>query len=65
MTLSQVVFGRKWRFDRKAPGGWTNQQGLKAIAEAILVQATARHNDGSAVTSVNLAGMDGIVLRTP
>jgi len=32
-------------------------------ADALLVQSTARYNDGSAATSVELDAMDAIVLR--
>jgi hypothetical protein len=41
----------------------TNLQSKPAIADAILVQSTARYNDGSDASSVELDPMDAVVLR--
>ncbi len=40
-----------------------NQGSGAAIADAILVQSSARYNDGSAVSTVELEAMDAIVLK--
>ena len=40
----------------------TNLQSKPAIADALLVQSTARYNDGSDATSVELDGKDAIIL---
>jgi len=42
----------------------TNLQDKPAIADAILVQSTARYNDGSDASSVDLEPMDAIVMQT-
>jgi hypothetical protein len=40
----------------------SNLQPKTAIADAILVQSTARYNDGSDATSVDLDAKDAIIL---
>jgi hypothetical protein len=69
-TLDQTKNGDQWNRIAsvaltKAAGAQvriTNLQPKTAIADAILVQSTARYNDGSDATSVELDAKDAIIL---
>ena len=70
-TLDQSKNGDQWNRIAsipltKAAGAQvriTNLQAKPAIADAILVQSTARYNDGSDATSVELDAKDAIILQ--